>query len=84
MWLLNSPSQSTSALCGALAPVHCLGRRQYKDFNLLLSTSLKQSTFSVSSPNVRGRCRHSVPSSMWHLLDRFMSFGPWALGGLAA
>jgi hypothetical protein len=84
MWLPNSQSRSTSALYDALAPVHCLGRRQYKDFNLLLSTSLKQNTFGVSSPNVRARCRHCVLFSMWHLLDRFMSFGTWALGGLAA
>lgn len=61
--------------------LHTPGIKNYYYLNLQLSIALKQSTFIVSSPNVRANLCYVFSLSIWHLLFQLTSMhSPWASG----
>lgn len=59
--------------------LHTPGIKNYYYLNLQLSIALKQSTFIVSSPNVRANPCYVFSLSIWHLLLQLTSMhSPWA------
>lgn len=61
--------------------LHTPGIKNYYYLNLQLSIALKQSTFIVSSPNVRANLCYVFSLSIWHLLFQLTSMhSAWASG----
>lgn len=59
--------------------LHTPGIKNYYYLNLQLSIALQQSTFIVSSPNVRANPCYVFSLSIWHLLFQLTSVhSPWA------